>query len=176
MIYTDFTVRKDGFVGHMVEPERNNTNHAVIVIMGGEKSIVSGIKVSERFADFGIIGISVSLFGAEGLPKDVDRIPIEMFEPVIKYLKNVKKVKSISVYGLSMGTVYAALVAKYIDGIDNVILCSPSHVPFEGSNTKSKCMTGHSSVIYKGKEIPYVSPDFFHSGFMAKYVYDVSAP
>ena len=43
MIYTDFTVRKDGFVGHMVEPERNNTNHAVIVIMGGEKSIVSGI-------------------------------------------------------------------------------------------------------------------------------------
>lgn len=132
MIYTDFTVRKDGFVGHMVEPERNNTNHAVIVIMGGEKSIVSGIKVSERFADFGIIGISVSLFGAEGLPKDVDRIPIEMFEPVIKYLKNVKKVKSISVYGLSMGTVYAALVAKYIDGIDNVILCSPSHVPFEG--------------------------------------------
>lgn len=63
MIYTDFTVRKDGFVGHMVEPERNNTNHAVIVIMGGEKSIVSGIKVSERFADFGIIGISVSLFG-----------------------------------------------------------------------------------------------------------------
>lgn len=37
MIYTDFTVRKDGFVGHMVEPERNNTNHAVIVIMGGEK-------------------------------------------------------------------------------------------------------------------------------------------
>lgn len=29
MIYTDFTVRKDGFVGHMVEPERNNTNHEV---------------------------------------------------------------------------------------------------------------------------------------------------
>ena len=175
MIYTDFSMDKDGFVGHMVEPEKNNTNHVVIVIMGGEKSIVSGIKVSERFADFGIIGISISLFGAEGLPKDVDRIPLEMFEPVIKYLKNVKKVKSISVYGLSMGTVYAALVAKYIDGIDNVILCSPSHVPFEGSNTKRKCMTGHSSVIYKGKEIPYVSPDFFHSGFMAKYIYDEEA-
>lgn len=106
MIYTDFSMDKDGFVGHMVEPEKNNTNHVVIVIMGGEKSIVSGIKVSERFADFGIIGISISLFGAEGLPKDVDRIPLEMFEPVIKYLKNVKKVKSISVYGLSMGTVY----------------------------------------------------------------------
>ena len=150
MIYTDFSMDKDGFVGHMVEPEKNNTNHVVIVIMGGEKSIVSGIKVSERFADFGIIGISISLFGAEGLPKDVDRIPLEMFEPVIKYLKNVKKVKSISVYGLSMGTVYAALVAKYIDGIDNVILCSPSHVP-------------------------YVSPDFFHSGFMAKYIYDEEA-
>lgn len=37
MIYTDFSMDKDGFVGHMVEPEKNNTNHVVIVIMGGEK-------------------------------------------------------------------------------------------------------------------------------------------
>lgn len=175
MIYTDFSMKKDGFVGHMVEPEVRNTGHAVIVIMGGERSIVSGVKVAERFSDFGIIGISISLYGAEGLPKHVDRIPLEMFESVVKYLKDVKKAKSISTYGLSMGSVYAALVAKYIDGIDNAILCAPSHVPFEGTDVKNRSMTGHSIAVYKGIEIPYVSPDFFNSGFMGKYVYDDEA-
>ena len=168
-------MKKDGFVGHMVEPEGKNIGHAVIVIMGGERSIVSGKKVAERFVDFGITGISISLYGAEGLPKHVDRIPLEMFEPVVKYLKAVKKAKSISTYGLSMGAVYAALVAKYIDGIDNAILCAPSHVPFEGTDAKKKRMTGHSIAVYKGIEIPYVSPDFFNSGFMGKHVYDDEA-
>lgn len=175
MTYTDFSMETDGFVGHMVEPESKNTGHVVIVIMGGERSIVSGVKVAERFADFGITGISIPLFGAKGLPKHIDRIPLEMFEPAVKYLKDVKKAKSISVYGFSMGSVYAALVAKYIDGIDNVILCAPSHVPFEGTDASNKCMTGHSIAVYKGMEIPYVSPDFFNSGFMGKYVYDNEA-
>lgn len=175
MIYTDFSMKKDGFVGHMVEPESGNIGHIVIVIMGGEKSIVSGVKVAERFADFGITGISISLYGAEGLQKHVDRIPLEMFELVVKYLKEVKQAKSISVYGFSMGSVYAALVAKYIDGIDNLILCAPSHVPFEGSDAGNNRMTGHSIAMYKGTEIPYVSPDFFNSGFMGRYVYDEEA-
>lgn len=30
MIYTDFSMEKDGFVGHMVEPESGNTGHIVI--------------------------------------------------------------------------------------------------------------------------------------------------
>ena len=64
MIYTDFTINEHGFTGHMAEPERK-TDQAVIVIMGGEKSILPGIKIVERFADFGICGLAVSLFGAE---------------------------------------------------------------------------------------------------------------
>lgn len=74
-----------------------------------------------------------------------------------------------------MGSVYAALVAKYIDGIDNLILCAPSHIPFEGSDAGNNRMTGHSITMYKGTEIPYVSPDFFNSGFMGRYVYDEEA-
>ena len=34
MIYTDFTINKHGFTGHMAEPERK-TEQAVIVVMGG---------------------------------------------------------------------------------------------------------------------------------------------
>ena len=36
-----------------------------------------------------------------------------------------------------MGSVFAALTAQYIGGIENVVMVSPSHVPFEGT-TKDK--------------------------------------
>lgn len=112
MKYTNFTMKEHGFVGHMAEPEKE-TKQAVIVIMGGEKSILPGIKIVERFAEYGICGLAVSLYGAEGLPKDVDRIPLDMFENVVEYLHDVKGMKQISTYGMSMGSLFAAMVAKY---------------------------------------------------------------
>ena len=174
MLYTDFDLKTHGFAGHMAEPDSGRTDQAVIVIMGGEKSLFPGIKIAERFADFGITGLAVSLFGAEGLPNAPDRIPIEVFSPAIKYLREVKGMKSISIYGMSMGTIFAALAAKHIGGIDNLILCSPAHVSFEGCQADKQHMTGHSVATYNEKEIPFVKQDF-SSGKMLKYVYDEKA-
>lgn len=50
MEYKDFRFAVDGFVGHMAEPDKN-AEQAVIIIMGDEKSLLSGIKIAERFAD-----------------------------------------------------------------------------------------------------------------------------
>ncbi|MBQ8135702.1 MAG: hypothetical protein IJ192_15100 [Clostridia bacterium] len=172
--YTDFTMIENGFVGHMAEPESHKTDKAVIVIMGGEKSVLPGIKIAERFADFGITGLSVSLFGAEGLPDAVSAIPIDMFEAAVKFLQEKRRIKSISIYGMSMGSIFAALAAEYVGGIDNLILCSPSHVPFEGSEKDKKTMTGHSVAAWRGRELPFVSPDF-SEGKMGKYVFDKDA-
>lgn len=172
MKYSDFNMREHGFAGHMAEPEEAGKK-AVIVIMGGEKSILPGIKIAERFADYGICGLAVSLFGAEGLPKEVNRIPLDMFEKAVQYLLQVKGVKEISTYGVSMGSLFAVMAAKYIDGIDNVILVSPSHVPFEGVLDK-KTMTGHSVMTWRGKDIPFVKPDFA-ARKAGKYYYDEQA-
>lgn len=121
MKYTDFNMREYGFVGHMAEPDEG-TEQAVIVIMGGEKSILPGIKIAEHFADFGICGLAVSLFGAEGLPETPDRIPLDMFENVIGYLTGERRMSSVSTYGVSMGSLFAALIAEYIGGIKNVVM------------------------------------------------------
>lgn len=173
MKYTDFNFKRDGFVGHLAEPENSN-GKAVIVIMGGEKSLIPGIKIAERFADFGLIGLSVSLFGAEGLPDGIDRIPLEMFIPAIEYLKNKKGAKSISLYGMSMGSVFAALIGQHIGGIDNIVMVSPSHVPFEGTLADKKTMTGKSMATWQGKDIPFVKEDFSGGG-MNKYIYSKEA-
>ncbi len=172
MKYENFTMKEHGFVGHLAEPEEGSRK-AVIITMGGEKSILPGIKIAERFADSGFCGLSMSLFGAEGLPDTVDQIPIDMFEQAIRYLKEEKKMQSVSTYGVSMGSLFAALIAKYIEGIDHVILVSPSHVPFEGSPDK-KHMTGRSFATWRGEDLPFVKPDFSKKK-ATKYFYDAEA-
>ncbi|NLO84731.1 MAG: hypothetical protein GX096_04775 [Clostridiales bacterium] len=63
MKYTDFKVIEHGFAGHMAEPD-GGFDRAVIVIMGGEKSLIQGIKIAERFAEHGIAALSVSCIAA----------------------------------------------------------------------------------------------------------------
>lgn len=65
------------------------------------------------------------------------------------------------------------MAAKYIGGIDNVILVSLSHVPFEGTIGK-KSMTGHSMMTWRGKEIPFVKADF-SARKTGKYYFDTQA-
>lgn len=155
----DFNWKEHGFVGHLAEPDSASVK-AVIVVMGGEQSLFPGIKIAERFADYGFMGMAVSLFDAEGLPDSPNQIPLEMFRSAITYLKEQKHAETVSIYGISMGSIFAALVAQYIGGIDNVIMVSPTHVPFEGTLSDKKTMSGRSVVTWQGKDIPYVQADF----------------
>ena len=159
MKHRDFNMAEHGFVGHMAEPD-GGSDKAVIIVMGGEQSLLPGIKFAERFADYGIIGLSVSLFGAEGLPDSPDQIPVDMFVPATVFLKDEKKIKHISIYGQSMGSIFAVLAAQYIGGFENLIMVSPTHVPFEGTLKDKKTMTGHSVATWKGEDIPFVTADF----------------
>jgi len=152
-------MRSDGFAGHLAEPDIGS-DRAVIVIMGGEQSILPGIKFAERFADYGITGLAVSLFGAEGLPDSPNKIPLDMFVPAVNYLRQRKHIDRISVYGQSMGSIFAVLAAQYIGGFENLIIVSPTHVPFEGTAKDKKTMSGHSVATWHGNEIPYVKADF----------------
>lgn len=159
MRHEDFNIKENNFVGHLAEPDCGSEK-AVIVIMGGEQSILPGIKIAERFADYGFTGLAVSLFGAEGIPEVPDRCPLEMFEAALDYLRKQKQIQHISTYGMSMGSIFAVLVAVYIGGIENIVLVSPTHVPFEGTMKDKKHMSGHSVATWRGQEIPFVTADF----------------
>lgn len=52
------------------------------------------------------------------------------------------------------------LAARYIGGFENLIMVSPTHVPFEGTLKDKKTMTGRSVATWKGKDIPFVTADF----------------
>ncbi|MBQ9327717.1 MAG: alpha/beta hydrolase [Solobacterium sp.] len=158
MIREDFNYQSHGFTGHLAEPEEGS-DRAVVIIMGGEQSLLPGIKIAERFADYGITGLAVSLYGADGLPESPNQIPIDMFIPAIQYLREVKHIEKLSVYGQSMGSIFAVLVAQYIGGFENLIMVSPTHVPFEGTLKDKKTMSGHSVATWHGEDIPFVRAD-----------------
>jgi len=159
MRYEHFNMKDHGFAGHLAEPDQGS-DRAVIIVMGGEQSLLPGIKFAERFADYGITGLSVSLFGAEGLPDSPDRIPVDMFIPATEYLRKVKHIERISIYGQSMGSIFAVLAAQYAGGFENLIMVSPTHVPFEGTLKDKKTMTGRSVATWRGNDIPFVTADF----------------
>ena len=159
MRHEDYNITEHGFVGHLAEPDVGS-DRAVIVIMGGEQSLLPGIKFAERFADFGITGLAVSLFGADGLPDSPDRIPLELIEAAARFLREEKKIPHLSIYGQSMGSIFAALAAEKLGGFENLILVSPTHVPFEGTLRDKKTMTGHSVATWRGEELPFVTADF----------------
>jgi len=167
----DYNMKEHGFVGHLSLPDKETT-YGVIVIMGGEKSLLPGKVIADKFADYGIMALAVSLFGAEGLPDGTERIPVEMFIPAVQVLRD-KGCTSISTYGMSMGSIFAALIPRYIGGIDNVILCSPTHVPFEGSKDE-KSNSGKSVATWQGKDIPFVRVDYTARN-MTRYFYDEKA-
>ena len=112
MIYESFAMKKDGFAGHLAEPN-SGSDRAVIIIMGGEQSLLPGIKFAERFAVHGITGLAVSLFGAEGLPDSPDRIPLDMFEPAVKYLRE-KNRSDTSAYTDSLWARYLLCFVQFI--------------------------------------------------------------
>lgn len=159
MKHQHFTMAADGFVGHLAEPD-GGSDRAVIVIMGGEQSVLPGLVFAERFADYGITGLAVSLFGAEGLPDSPNQIPLEMFLPAVEFLRKEKQIEHISIYGQSMGSIFAILAAQLIGGVENLILVSPTHVPFEGTEKDKKTMTGKSVATFQGEDIPFVAADF----------------
>lgn len=159
MLHENFNWKENGFVGHLAEPDCGS-DKAVIVVMGGEQSVLPGVKIAERFADYGFIGLAVSLFGAEGLPDSADQCPLEMFEKAINYLRKQKKISHISIYGMSMGSIFAVLAAVYIGGIENIVMVSPTHVPFEGVTKDKKHLSGHSVATWHGQDIPFVTADF----------------
>ena len=159
MRHEDFNYKEHGFAGHLAEPD-GGSDKAVIVVMGGEQSILPGIKFAERFADYGITGLAVSLFGTDGLPDSPNGIPVDMFIPAVNYLREKKKISRISIYGQSMGSIFAVLAAQYIGGFENLIMVSPTHVPFEGTLKDKKTMTGRSVATWKGEDIPFVKADF----------------
>lgn len=156
MSYRIFNFEKHGFTGYMELP-KERSSLAVIVVVGGKKDWITSQDIAKQMAHLGYVGFSVSLFGSRGQPKGIDRIPLEMFQEVVTYLKKTMRIPHIVVYGYSMGSVVAPMIARYIPGIDGLVMVSGGHCLYEGHINRKP--TGHAMLTWQGEELPFLPVD-----------------
>ena len=150
----EYNLEVHGFTGQLFCPDHPAAT-AVIVITGGAKGILSPAGIAQRFAELGFHALSFPLFGAAGQENMPDRIPLDYLEPALSVLKSIKSVRSVCLYGMSLGSIYALTAASMMEGIDAVISVSGCHVIPEGSPDR-KTGSGHSLLTYHGMELPFV--------------------
>lgn len=136
-------VREQGVVGKMFFPATLEKKPAVIVFSGSDGGFHE--RQAQLFAEEGYISLALAFFHADGLPENLENIPLEYFLNGIKWLKSHPQVKSdkIHLYGPSKGGELALLLAsKFPNEIASVIAVVPSCVTFGGiPNEKKACWT-----------------------------------
>ena len=160
---TAFSVHTDGFTGTLFCPE-NHDDRAVIVLQG-LKGLELPEKYAQLFAQKGYSALAMTYYGAEGLPKKMGAMPLDMFESAVKKLRE-SGFKRIGIYGNSKGAGMALLAAAYVPEISLVIAASPFGHIFQGSG-KNVC---RSMVKFHEKELPYVSNKGLFVGFCKRCI------
>ena len=173
MEHTEYTMLTDQFAGHLFVPRNRYRDIGIVVLTGGEREWLSPRSVAERFAECGLVSLSVSLYGARDQQRWISEIPLEMVERAVEVLIR-KGCEQIGVYGYSIGAIIAVLAAQRIPRITRLVLVSPLHVNLGGLTDKWKKATGKSLATWRGKEIPYLELDCGR-GSLKRYVYDQEA-
>lgn len=126
-----------------------------MVISGSEGRIEKAQNIAQLLASRGFNSLAIAYFSLDGLPKNLEKIPIEAIEEGIEYLESslFVDIDNIGIYGRSKGAELALLATSKLNGIKCLVLNSPSYIALEGIR---RWKNSHSSSwSFRGKELPY---------------------
>lgn len=126
-------IKKNGVVAKLYLPEYSGPCPAVIVLHGSCGGFYE--TVAQVFAKEGYVALALAYFNADGVPKNLENIPLEYFLNAIQWLKVQPYVKSqqIHLYGVSRGGELAVLLAStFPKEIFSVAAVVPSCVTYGG--------------------------------------------
>lgn len=138
--------------GTFLSPKTNGRVPGVIVL-GGSEGGVSRPNAA-LIASHGFPTLALGYFGTEQLPKDLERVPIEIVDRAVDWLARQPGVdpNRIVVMGGSKGAELALLAATLNPKIRGVIAYAPSSVVWEAI---SQSKESYSSWTAGGKDIPF---------------------
>ena len=153
-------VRENGVIGTLVVPDSKRAYPGVLRIGGGEGGISVGD--AETIASEGYAVFAIAYFGMEGLPADLEEVPLEYFGKAIAWMKGSPNIDSskLAVVGISRGSTLALLLPTIYDDFDAVVALAPSHVTWQSHYMDWDRYAERSSHTWRGKAIPYVPYDF----------------
>ncbi len=148
-----YAVSEDGFSGTLYVEGQPETG--VIILSDEFTDAPNADGIARTLARSGFAALAVRLWGTDDLPVYPDRIPANRIESAVRVLRVIPMVRKIVLYACSLGTAYAVPAAVWIPEIRACALISPLWSAFEGILSTGQ-MSGHSAVIWKGQELPYV--------------------
>lgn len=130
--------------------------HPAILLLGGSEGGNSMAPVAKRFAGYGYVAASVAYFGAPGLPKTLENIPVETIGAALQDVAKRPDVDAgkIAILGGSKGGELALLAASTYPQIHAVVADVPS--PFAWEGIAAGPGAPESSWTIGGKPVPYV--------------------
>ena len=129
-------IHEDGIVGKLLMPPRHIGRAAVIMIPGAGGPNFQTLP-AYLLAARGFTVLSLPYYGLDGLPQQLESIPIEYFSRAIDLLRRdyIGKDRKLVLLGISRGAEAAAMLALQRDDIDGLVLFSPSSVLNSGWGT-----------------------------------------
>lgn len=157
----------DGLVGNFYYPQGKNDLPIIILLSGSEGGIEGQSFYAGLLASKGYAALALAYFGMDGLPSELQMIPVEYFKQAINWVSTQKIIDQnrLAVMGWSKGGELSLLLGSIYPEIKAVIAIAPSHVVFQGISRSS--LKPQSSWSLNGESISFVS---YNKLEMAKFL------
>lgn len=151
----DINIEDDGFVGKFYPSSSSEKRVGVLVLGGSEGGLPN--KLAKPIADAGFPTLALAYFNAEGLPQELEKIPLEYFDQPKVWLQKQANVKSdeLIIVGWSKGAELALLLASRDQRVARVVAIAPSSAIWAGILKDWTKIPG-SSWTEKGKELAHI--------------------
>lgn len=132
--------------------------HPAVLLLGGSEGGLGGgahaMALSLQEEGFNVLHLAY--FGAPGQPDALERVPLELFEEALDWLKQRPEVDAqrLAVVGASKGAEAALLVASRRPDLRAVVAGTPTSVAWPGINWAKGGQSSHSSWTAGGQELP----------------------
>lgn len=152
-------VREGGLVGTFFTSAQAR-GPALLVLGGSEGGIGGSAALGRAFAAQGYTVLSLAYFGAEGLPANMQEVPLEYFDTAVEWLARQPQVdpERMGIYGVSKGGEASLLVGSRNPRLRAVAAGVPSHVVWQNINRQD--FTPRSSWTANGAPLAYAPYDF----------------
>jgi len=163
-----FFKTEDIIVKHICEKEfsgelffKEKSNDKIILMLGGSDGNMNAITLmAAPLASRGFNVLMIPYFASEGLPEKLEKIPLEYFEKIFKWIENNEIIssKEIFVHGTSKGGELALLLASRYKQIKKVVAVEPHAYCFQALNGMNSGKNV-SSWSHRGESIPFIEID-----------------
>lgn len=153
-------VRDDGLVATWFPPDSGKRGPVILALGGSEGGEQGGKRIGAALAAHGYGVLSLAYFKADGLPAQLQEIPLEYFAHAITWLQRqpLADPERIGLYGISKGGEAALLLASRQSEIKAVVAAVPSSVVWQGINFADYTSV-KSTFSLNGRPVPYLPYD-----------------